>query len=155
MNQLFDTSNAKTREEALNIVINKMKNSIDHTPIAFYFDGSGCSCCLSEYFYLIYKNNNNYKMNVYNGYIKHTKTCPIIRCSCNEPFIWKKIQPEEENIDYTNSNFYKNFIGIDNNLWYRDYENYQEQQQENKLINEYNNEEEDTFLVKNYTFYFK
>ena len=52
---ILNTSNAKTRDEALNIIITQMNNSSLYKPIAYKLDESGCSCCRSEYFNLICK----------------------------------------------------------------------------------------------------
>jgi hypothetical protein len=153
----INTSDAKTREEALHIIINKM-NKAFCIPIAYKLDQSGCSCCLSEYFYLICMMKNEYKIFSYNGYIKHKKTCAIIRCSCNEPFVWKNINPIEEKLEnFKNLEYFESFISIiKNDTWVYDLKIFIEQQQENKSIYEYNEDkEEDNYEnLKNHKFYF-
>lgn len=152
MLSILNTSNAKTREEALNIIIKQTNNSL-YKPIAYKLDESGCSCCRSEYFDLICKIGDEYKIFSYNGYIKHLNSCAIIRCSCDEPFIWKNINPKEQ--------CYENFVSISetftsikDNTWYDDYKYFFEQQEENKAICKYNEEEETNLSEKNYAFYF-
>ena len=152
---ILNTSNAKTRDEALNIIITQMNNSSLYKPIAYKLDESGCSCCRSEYFNLICKIWDEYKIFSYDGYIKHANTCALIRCSCDQPFIWKNINPIEQK--------YENFVSIEetftsikNDKWYDDLKYFFEQQKENKAIYKYNeDEDEETNLSeKNYSFYF-
>lgn len=161
MHALLNTSNSKSRDDALNKIINNMNKSTNYVPIAYKYDGSGCSCCLSEYFYLVCKINNEYKIFKYNGYIIHSKDCAIIRCSCNNPFKWKTINPTEEKInDYELENFLENVIAIkNNNILINEYKLFIDQQTENKNICKYNddsdyNEDFDNKL-KNYSYYFK
>ncbi len=165
---MLNTHDAKTRIDALNAIIKQMSNSTSHIPIAYMFNESCCSCCRSECFDLICKTKSEYKILCYSGYIKHTNICALIRCSCNEPFIWKNIIPEEKN--YKNYENYENmlyvlclFTPIKDDLWYDDCKYFFEQQQENKFICEYNEDEDededenvnskDSF-GKNYDFYF-
>jgi hypothetical protein len=148
----LNTGNAKTRNEALNIITNNMNNTLCH-PLAYMFDQSGCSCCRSEYFYLICKIKNEYKIFCYNGYINHTKDCAIMRCSCNEQFSWKNIDPIEINYDNDNFNF-NTFTSIKDNTWYDDCFSFFEQQKENNNIFFYNENDNCDILHKNYKFYF-
>jgi hypothetical protein len=165
MIHILNTSNAKTRDQALNIIIKQMTNSLLYIPLAYKLDGSGCSCCFSEYFYLICKVKNEYKILFYDSYIKHSKNCAIIRCTCNEPFIWNNINPEERKYeDFSSIN--ETFTSINDDSWYNDFTYFIEQQQENKNIYEYNEDEDDAsdkyeyeyiktdITKKNYSFYF-
>jgi hypothetical protein len=148
-----NTSNAKTRDQALNIIIKQMTNSLQYIPLAYKLEESGCSCCRSEYFDLICKVGNEYKILCYDGYIKHANDCALIRCSCDAPFRWNNINPKEQ----TYENFIsisETFTSIKDNTWYEDFKTFFEQQQENKNIYEYN-EQEEIDLSKNYAFYFR
>lgn len=153
MLSILNTSKSLTRIEALNTIIIQMKKSLIYTPIAYMFDGSGCSCCLSEYFYLICKIKNEYKILHYDGYIKHTNSCALIRCSCKEPFTWKNINPIEINCENI-VDILDRFISIINHTWYDDFIYFIEQQRENKAIQTYNENEESNLSEKNYDFYF-
>jgi hypothetical protein len=165
----LNTSNANSRVDALNIIIKKMTKSSLYCPVAYKNDGSGCSCCLSEYFYIICKINNEYKIFWYNGYIIHKNDCHVIRCSCYNNFIWTNINPVELNfvefvdeLCYSDKKYeicnnidrlFEYFTSIDNNLWQNEFENYYYQQKENEeiyLYNENNNDE----IMKNYDYYF-
>lgn len=152
---ILNTSNAKTRDDALNIIIKQMTNSLLYYPIAYKFGESGCSCCRSEYFDLICKIENEYKILFYDGYIKHTNSCALVRCSCEEPFIWKNITPKEQNYEYY-KNILETFTSIKENTWYDDFKYFFEQKQENKEIYKYNEDdaEETNISEKNYSFYF-
>ena len=156
---ILNTSNAKTRGQALNIIIKQMTNSLLYRPVAYRLDGSGCSCCLSEYFQLICKVRNEYKILYYDGYIKHAKNCALIRCSCNEPFMWNNINPKEQNYE-TFVSIAETFTSIDDETWYDDFKYFVEQQQENKNICKYNEDkdedeyEKNDITKKNYAFYF-
>lgn len=150
---IFNTNNSKTRDEALNIIINQMTESLLYIPIAYNLDESLCSCCLYESFELIYKIGNEYKILYYDGYIKHLNTCAIIRCSCKEPFIWKNINPKEKDIEDVDLSRFETFTSInDNILWYDDFKYFFKQKLENKEIYKYNEDEIES--VKNYSFYF-
>jgi hypothetical protein len=150
---ILNTLNAKTRDQALHIIINQMTESLIYIPLAYKLEESRCSCCRSEYFNLICKVNNEYKILRYNGYIKHKLDCALIRCSCNEPFTWSNINPKEE----PNENLvflFKSYTSIIDNGWYDDYTYFVEQQQENMNICKYNEEIETDVSEKNWAFYF-
>jgi hypothetical protein len=154
MTTILNTSNAKTRDQALNIIIKQMTNSLLYIPLAYKLEKSGCSCCRSEYFDLICKVRNEYKILCYDGYIKHTNDCALIRCSCNEPFMWNNINPKEQKYENFVS-ISETFTSIKDNTWYDDFKYFFKQQQENKNIYKYNEEDEDTDISKkNYAFYF-
>ena len=153
MNGILNTSDAKTRDQALNIIIKQMSHSSMYIPLAYKLDGSRCSCCRSEYFDLICKVGEEYKILCYEGYIKHANDCFLIRCSCNKPFIWKNINPKEENYE-NDVSIYETYTPIKDNTWYDDFKYFFEQQQENNNILKYN-EEDDDITEKNYAFYFK
>ena len=151
---ILNTSNARNRDEALNTIIKNMNKSMLYKPVAYMLDQSGCSCCRSEYFYLICKIKNEYKVLCYNGHVKHTNNCAITRCLCDESFIWKNIKPTEEKCKDFKS-ILESFVSINDDIWKDDYINFLEQQQENKDIYEYNEDNEDDKLNKNHDFYFK
>ncbi len=147
------TSNAKTRDQAFDIIIKQMTNSILYIPLAYKLEESECSCCRSESFDLICKVGNEYKILCYDGYIKHKNDCARIRCSCDEPFTWKNIYPKEQKYE----DFFdisETFTSIKENTWYDDFKYFFEQQQENENIYKYNEDEEMDDL-KNYGFYFR
>jgi hypothetical protein len=150
---VLNTSNAKTRDQALNIIIKQMTNSL-YIPLAYKFEESGCSCCRSEYFDLICKVGNEYKILCYDGYIKHKNDCARIRCSCDEPFRWNNINPKEQKYeDFVSVS--ETFTSINDNTWYNDFKFFFEQQQENENIYKYNEVEETDIPKKNYAFYFR
>jgi hypothetical protein len=155
MTTILNTSNAKTRDQAVNIIIKQMIDSLLYIPLAYKLDGSGCSCCRSEYFYLICKVCNEYKILFYDGYIKHSNDCALIRCSCYQSFTWKNINPKEENYENFASEL-ETFTSIKDNTWYDDFYYFVEQQEENNAIYKYNeNENENADIYeKNYAFYF-
>ena len=174
---MFNTLNAKTREEAFDIIIEQMRNSVIYEPVAYEFRQSGCSCCLYESFTLIYKVNNEYKMLEYVGYINHLDNCALIRCTCNQPFIWSNINPKEikcdvneRETDYILKNFTSindDFTSINDDNWQDDnwkdeYETFIKQQIENDAIYKYNEDDDgdeyDIFYYvhgKNYAYYFR
>jgi hypothetical protein len=148
----LNTSNAKTRDQALNIILKQMTNSL-YIPLAYKLEESGCSCCRSECFDLICKVGNEYKFLCYDGYIKHTNDCELIRCSCDAPFKWNNINPTEQTYDHFDS-ISETFTSINDNTWYDDFKFFFEQQQENHNIYEYNEKDETDVAKKNYAFYF-
>lgn len=91
----LNTGNSRFRDDALNKVINNMNKSLLYEPLGYKLSGSGCSCCLSECFYLVCRIGFDYKIFIYDGYINHSNKCAGIRCTCGEPFIWKNINPME------------------------------------------------------------
>jgi len=131
---MFSTEKSNNRIDALNLILNKQENII-----AYLIDGSGCSCCLSEYFDIIVFDNNMYTLYRYSAYQKHLPDCALIRCSCNSPFIWKNISPNKIEKSY--------FINLDSFTptvcetdWKNHMYNYKiimEQMQENEEIEEY------------------
>ena len=154
---LLNTFDSTNRNDALNKIINNMTNSSEYKPLAYMLDQSNCSCCRSEYFYLVCKNDKNeIKILGYYGLIKHNNNCSIIRCTCDEPFAWKNINPIEKHfLDCELPHLFDNFIGINDESWIDDYYLYQEQKKENEEIYYYNeNEENDKFQEKNSRFYF-
>lgn len=158
MINILNTSNAKTRDQALNIIITKMYNTPKYNPVAYRLHGSGCSCCLSENFDIICKVEHEFKFLCYEGYIKHSKDCALIRCSCNNPFIWKNINPKEKNYENFIS-ILDTFIPIKDNTFHNDLQYFFEQKEENKLIYNYNetnenNSDDEYISKKNYKFYF-
>ena len=62
MNSVLNTQNSKTRDHALHTIIDNMNKTSSYVPFAYNLDGSNCSCCLSEYFYLVMY---NYTINFY------------------------------------------------------------------------------------------
>jgi hypothetical protein len=150
---MFNTSNAKTRDQALDIIIKQMTNASLYIPLAYKLEESGCSCCRSESFDLICKVGNEYKILGYDGYIKHKNDCERIRCSCDEPFTWKNIHPKEQKYQEF-MDISETFTSIKDNTWYEEFNDYVEQQKENENIYQYN-EEEETECLKNYDFYFR
>jgi hypothetical protein len=152
MINILNTSYAKSRDQALNIIIKQMTNSLQYNPVAYRLDESECSCCRSEYFDLICKVENEYKILCYDGYIKHSNDCAIIRCSCYQPFIWKNINPKEKNYENLDLSSFETFTSIKDNKWYDDFKYFFEQQQENNAIYKYN--EDNNIYQKNYAFYF-
>lgn len=149
---ILNTENSKTRDDALNKIIQKMNKSLIYKPIAYKYEGSGCSCCLSEYFYLICKIKDKYKIFCYNGYINHTKECAIIRCTCDNPFIWKNIIPKEENIvEICEIYFTSKSTSIQDDNWIYEFKEYVIQEKENDAVFKYNENEDDK---KNYLYYF-
>jgi len=172
---IFNTHNSFSREQALDEVITNMKKSKLYEPLGYYFDGSGCSCCLSEYFYLVYKQHVprecRYRMCFYDGDINHTKTCPVIRCNCFVYFIWKNINPCSHSFKDKDEleSFLQNFISFqENDDWKKDYYDFFVQEQENEEIRKYNKEDEEdedededmldkdkySYYLKNFSFYF-
>lgn len=152
MMSILNTSKANTCIKALNIIIKNMNNSSLYVPLAYQLCESGCSCCRAEYFYLICKIVNEYKIYCYNGIIKHTNICAIIRCSCNEPFTWKNINPVEK--DFCNINI-EHFVSINDDTWRNDFKMFCDLQQENNDIKIYNDDNDDEDIsLKNYSFYF-
>jgi hypothetical protein len=149
---MFNTSNAKTRDQALDIIIKQMTNASLYIPLAYKLEESGCSCCRSESFDLICKVGNDYKILGYDGYIKHKHDCARIRCSCYEPFTWKNIHPKEQKYQEF-MDISETFTSIKDNTWYEEFNDYVEQQKENENIYQYN--EEETDYLKNYDFYFR
>jgi hypothetical protein len=153
MINILNTSNAKTRDQALNIIIKQMTNSLLYIPLAYKLEESGCSCCRSEYFDLICKVRNEYKILCYDGYIKHTNDCARIRCSCDKPFMWNNINSKEQKYeDFVSIS--ETFTSIKDDTWYDDFKYFFEQQQENNNIYKYNEDEETDIPKKNYAFYF-
>ena len=152
MIRILNTSNAKTRDQALHIIIKQMTGSLLYQPVAYRLDESECSCCRSEYFELLCKVENEYKMLCYDGYLKHSNDCAMIRCSCYQPFIWKNINPKEKKYEDIDVSSVETFTSIHENEWVDDFKYFVEQQQENKAIYKYN--EEETIYEKNYAFYF-
>ena len=154
MVSILNTSNAKNRDQAFNIIIKQMTNSLLYVPLAYKLEESGCSCCRSESFDLICKVGNEYKILSYDGYIKHTNDCARIRCSCDAPFRWNHINPKEQKYeDFVSIS--ETFTSIKDDTWYDDFKYFFEQQQENNNIYEYNENEETDISKKNYAFYFK
>jgi len=150
---MFNTSNAKNRDQALDTILKQMTNSIIYIPLAYKLDESGCSCCRSESFDIICKVGDEYKILGYDGYIKHKHDCERIRCSCDEPFTWKNIHPKEQKYQEF-VNISETFTSIKDNTWYEEFTYFFQQQQENENIYHYN-EEEETECLKNYDFYFR
>jgi hypothetical protein len=153
---ILNTSNSKTREQALNVIIKQMTDSLLYIPLAYRLDESGCSCCRSEYFDLICKVGNEYKILCYHGYIKHSNDCAIVRCSCYQPFTWKNINPKQQKYEDLDLSSFETFTSVNNDTWYYDFKYFFEQQQENNAIYKYNEDEnKDTNIYeKNYAFYF-
>ena len=158
MNSVLNTQNSKTRDHALNTIIDNMNKTSSYVPFAYNLDGSNCSCCLSEYFYLVCKINSDYKILMYDGYINHTSNCAGIRCTCGEPFIWKNINPSiitftESELEY----FLETTMSIRDDEWKDDYKSFLEQQKQCESMQKYN-ENDDTNAdepLKNYSYYFK
>lgn len=154
-----NTGNSSTRDEALNNIINKMNRSSSYSPLAYKLDGSGCSCCLSEYFYLLCKINYEYKLFCYYGYINYKTTCAIIRCTCEEPFIWINIKPVEHIITDSELKYFLSVLSsIDNDDWIVDWQDFLTQQKENNEIYKYNESDadsDDNDENKNYSYYFR
>jgi len=157
---IFNTLDSKTREEALQKIINNMNESLYYKPLAYMLEQSNCSCCRSEYFYLIYKNmDNEVKTLCYSANIFHANTCAIIRCTCNKPFTWKNINPIEKYFTERELTYvFDYFTGLDES-WVEDYCFYEKQKKENEEIYKYNedadeNDETNNFIKKNYLFYF-
>jgi hypothetical protein len=155
---MLNTGNSFSREEALNRIIKNMDDTLLYIPLAYKFEQSGCSCCLSEDFYLVYKINLDIKCVIYRGYINHTNKCAGIRCTCGEPFIWKNIIPEETILE---KDTLKHFTFIKEDSWMYDWEEYiieqQKLQEENEKIYKYNEEDEEdeeNTNLKNYSYYF-
>lgn len=158
----MNTEDSKTRDDALNKIIEKMNSSLFYEPIAYILEQSGCSCCLSESFYLLCKIKEDYKLFQYDAYINHTNKCAMIRCTCGSPFIWKNIEPKEINfVKYPEEYFISNSIAIQNNNWIDEYQQYIIQKKENDEITKYNENisedyENDTNKnLKNYYYYFR
>ena len=153
---ILNTSNSKTREQALNVIIKQMTDSLLYIPLAYRLDESGCSCCRSEYFDLICKVRNEYKILCYDGYIKHSNDCAGTRCSCYQPFTWKNINPKDKKYENLDLSSFETFTSVNNDTWYDDFKYFFEQQEENNAIYKYNEDEnEDTNIYeKNYAFYF-
>lgn len=172
---IFNTHKSYTRDDALHEITTNMKKSGIYEPLGYIFDESGCSCCLSEYFYLIYKckirGDTLYKVCSYHGTINHTNDCYGSRCSCFQYFIWKNINPNakvqtfkdgyEDELNYC----LEKYISLkENDDWKNDYCLFLQQQKENeeiqKYIEEKENEEkenEENYLyqkLKNYSYYF-
>jgi hypothetical protein len=153
MTSILNTANAKTRDQALDIITKQMTNSTLYIPLAYKLDESGCSCCRSESFDLICKVGDEYKILGYDGYIKHKNDCARIRCSCDAPFTWKNINPKEQKYDGS-FDIAVTFTSIKDNTWFEECNHYFEQQQENTNIYKYNEDDEIEYL-KNYDFYFR
>lgn len=157
MISILNTCNSKSRAEALDKIINNMNKSLLYKPLGYKLDGSGCSCCLSEYFYLVCKVQNDYKIFIYDGYINHTNKCAGIRCTCGEPFIWKNINPREKNFRESELEYFLEIvISIGDDSWKDDYKLYLEQQKEYEDIRKYNEDDDknNDKLLKNYSYYF-
>jgi len=157
----FNTYDCSTREEALQLIIQNMKKTKEYTPLGYYLDHSGCSCCRADYFYIMFLYKSNYQMIIYNANIKHDSNCRIIRCSCYDPFDWKNINPEEKEIEEKSIEYWlEKLISVDknNDLWKSDFEYYFyyhfQQEKENNSIFEYNESNEDNVNNKNYNYYF-
>ena len=157
MSSILNTGDSRSRADALDKIIKNMNNSSLYKPLGYKLDGSGCSCCLSEYFYLVCKVQNDYKIFVYDGYIRHTSTCAYIRCTCGEPFIWKNINPQEKNFGESELEYFLGIvISIGDCAWKDDFELYLKQQKENEDIRKYNEDNDDNTYIplKNYFYYF-
>jgi hypothetical protein len=160
MSLFVSTLNSNSRKSALTNVIKQIDQLIQCQSIAYKFNQSGCSCCLSESFDLLCKIGDDYKLLSYDAYIKHTHACLLIRCTCKQPFVWKHILPIEQNVlDVNQNNEYINtFIPLTNNLlWLDEYYYYYEVQQQNQAILIYNNDEVEDEInsqLKNYSYYF-
>jgi hypothetical protein len=157
MSSILNTGDSRSRADALDKIIKNMNNSSLYKPLGYKLDGSGCSCCLSEYFYLVCKVQNDYKIFVYDGYIRHTSTCAYIRCTCREPFIWKNINPQEKNFKESELEYFLGIvISIGDYAWKDDFELYLKQQKENEDIRKYNEDNDDNtdIPLKNYFYYF-
>lgn len=158
MQSILNTGNSKSREEALNKIINNMHKSLFCEPLGYKFGGSGCSCCLSEYFYLICKIGSDYKIFMYDGYIEHTNKCAGVRCTCEESFKWKNVNPVEEDMSQNQSEIeylLETMVSIKDETWKDDYKLFLEQQKENENIQKYNdNDDCDEKSLKNYSYYF-
>ena len=157
---MISTGNASDRESALHNVLQKNKNAI-----AYKFDGSGCSCCRSSYFYLLCKSNNGYayEMYCYHGNLTHDRDCALIRCSCNSSFTWENITPTKENLnEFLLKDMIESFIPITDKSWDFDYLTYLELEQENQKIKDMiDKDEKDNNMFyscptvkKNYYYYF-
>ena len=131
-----------------------MTDSLLYYPLAYRLDESGCSCCRSEYFDLICKVENEYKILSYNGYIKHSNDCAIVRCSCYQPFTWKNINPKQQKYEDFDLSIFETFTSVKDDTWYNDFKYFFEQQEENKAIYIYNEYEDTNIYEKNYAFYF-
>ena len=166
MQMNFNTTNCTTREEALEYIIQNMKKTIDYIPLAYRLEHSGCSCCRADYFYLLFLYKGNYEMITYHANMKHERNCLHIRCWCHDPFDWKNINPERNEIVETEIQYWLDcMISVnkkDNDSWKLDFEYYFyyyfQQEIENNAILEYNNidddnKEEEVYL-KNYHYYF-
>ena len=154
---ILNTHNSKTREEALNKIIKNMNSSSSCKPLAYHLDGSGCSCCLSEYFYLLCKINNDYKILSYDGYINHTDKCVLVRCSCREPFIWKNINPTEKTFGESEIQFLiENMTPIKDFSYIQEYQLYLKEQKYFDNLQKYIDEEDDKMdrPLKNFSYYF-
>lgn len=159
----LSTDNSKTIHDALRKIIDKLnQTSSPYIPISYQMDGSGCSCCRSEYFYLIYKikSTNEYKMFCYHAAIHHATNCAIIRCSCDAPFLWKNITPTDAHIDDMSDSYAElHFSPVDTNneKWFVDVIECRTQQLENEEIARYNEKDDDADAEageKNRRFYF-
>lgn len=157
MLSILNTGNSRSRSEALDKIITNMNISSLYKPLGYNLDGSGCSCCLSEYFYLVCKVQNDYKIFVYHGYINHTSRCAGIRCTCRESFIWKDINPQEKNFMESELEYFLRIvISIGDDAWKDDFELYLKQQKEYEDIRKYNEDNDDNtdIPLKNYSYYF-
>lgn len=150
LNEILNTNNSTSRDEALDKIIHSMNKSLSYKPLWYKLEQSGCSCCLAEYFYLVCKIEYEYKILVYHGYISHSNKCAGIRCTCGNPFIWKNINPIEKTVeDYELEYFLKTLISIEDDIWKDEYKLFLEQQKDYK---------NDYFIdkpLKNYSYYFK
>jgi hypothetical protein len=68
MISILNTSNAKTRDEAFHLIIEKMSHSMQYIRLAYKFEHSYCSCCSYEYFHILCKVLNNYRILSYDAY---------------------------------------------------------------------------------------
>lgn len=67
--------------------------------------------------------------------------------------MWNNINPKEQKYENFIS-ISETFTSIKDNTWYDDFKYFFEQQQENKNIYKYNENEETDISKKNYAFYF-
>lgn len=121
--------------------------------VAYRLDSNHCSCCMYERIEILVETNEVIQGYEYNAFQKH-KNCEYNRCGC--PLVWYNVKPELLNITSKHAEF---MIAVDEDKYrivlFDMYEK-ELQNQENDLIQNYNNRDEnnDYFAEKNMSYYF-